>query len=445
LCGCVATALIVGACSDDKTPTTPSTNCTFTVGQPSVSAFPPEGGTGTVAVTTASTCSWTAVSGATFITINQGATGTGNGTVQFTVAANTATSDRTGTMTVGGSSVTVTQRGATGSQPPTTPVTFSAPTASSPVGGVTITTARPTLVVNNATATGSPGTVTYRFEVSDLSSFPNDPVRTFTADGVAQGSGGTTSWVLTRDLGPAVLWYWRARATNGTATGNFSNVETFRTAGACSFAVSPTSVNAPAGGGTFTVNVTADAACSWTASTPSDFISITSGGSGTGNGAVTFNVAAGSGARTGTLNVAGQTVTVTQGGSNLVVGFRLLDPGRLGSTPTTDCWLRSTNPPAPSTCTLESTSFPTGTNGITGYSWVVSYTYPNDKAFYQTGTSPTFSFSDVCGLTGSTDSGLQIEVKVSLTVTDSEGSSVTVRSNSGNQPMLTLRAYTCGS
>src|SRR3954467_4719036 len=82
--GCFATALIAGACSDNKTtPTTPSTSCTFTVGQPSVAAFPPEGGTGSVALTAASTCSWTASSGSTFITISQGASGAGNGTVQF--------------------------------------------------------------------------------------------------------------------------------------------------------------------------------------------------------------------------------------------------------------------------------------------------------------------------------------------------------------------------
>jgi Putative binding domain, N-terminal len=377
LVGLVAASL-AGACGDDKTPTNPSTTCTFTVGQPSVAAFPPEGGTGTVAVTTASTCSWTAASGSTFITITQGASGTGNGTVQFTVAANTATSERTGTMTIAGSTVMITQRGATGTQPPPTSVTLSAPSANSPVGGVTVTTARPTLVVNNSTATGNAGTVTYRFEVSDLSSFPNDPVRTFTADGVAQGSGGTTGWVVTRDLGPAVLWYWRARATNGTVTSEFSNVETFRTAGACSFAVSPTSVNAPAGGGTFTVNVTTDAACSWTASSQSDFITITSGASGTGNGAVTFTVPAG-GSRTGTLMVAGQTVTVTQGGSNISASFRLLDPGRLGAATTTECQIRSLTS-TPTVCTLESTSFPTGTNTITGYSWVVSYTYPNEKS-----------------------------------------------------------------
>ena len=75
---------------------------------------------------------------------------------------------------------------------------------------------------------------------------------------------------------------------------------------------------------------------------------------------------------------------------------------------------------------------------------MVSYTYPNDKAFTQVGTNPQFTFSDICGLTGSTDGGFEVELKVSLTVTDSDGNSVTVRSNAGSQPLLTLRAYTCG-
>jgi len=441
LAGWLFAALTVCACAK-STPTTPSTTCSFTVGQPSVSAFPPEGGTGTASVTAANTCSWTATSGSSFITITQGASGTGNGTVQFTVASNASTTDRTGTLTIAGSTVNITQRAATGAPP--VPVTLSAPTANAPVGGQTITSARPTLVVNNSTATGNAGTVTYHFEVSDVNTFPNDAVRTFTADGVAQGTGGTTSWVLTRDLGPNVLWYWRARATNGTVTSDFSNVETFRTASACTFTVSPTSVSAAVGGGTSTVTVTTDAACTWTAVSQSSFITVTSGATGTGNGSVTFTVAATtSGARTGTLTIAGQTVTVTQQGSNLVAGFRLMDPGRLGSATTTECQIRSLTS-VPTQCILESTSFPLGTNTIIGYSWVVSYTYPSDKTLIQSGTNPQFSFTEMCGQTGSNDSGFQLELKVQLTVTDSEGNAVTVRSNAGSQALLTLRAYVCG-
>jgi hypothetical protein len=345
-------------------------------------------------------------------------------------------------MTIAGSTVNVTQRAAT-SVP--TPVTLSAPTPNAPVGGQIVTAVRPTLVVNNSTATGTPGAVTYHFEVSDLNTFPNDAARTFTVDGVAQGSGGTTSWVLTRDLGPNVLWYWRARATNGTVTGAFSNIETFRTAtSACTFSVSPAAINAPIGGGSFTVAVTTDAACTWTAASQSSFITVTAGATGTGNGSVAFSVAATtSGARTGSVTVAGQTVTVTQQGTNLVAGFRLMDPGRLGNATTTECQIRSLTS-VPTQCILESTSFTLGTNTITGYSWVVSYTYPNDKSFSQTSTNPQFAFTELCGQTGSNDSGLQIELRVSLTVTDSEGSAVTVRSNAASQPLLTLRAFICG-
>ena len=50
----------------------------------------------------------------------------------------------------------------------------------------------------------------------------------------------------------------------------------------------------------------------------------------------------------------------------------------------------------------------------------------------------------MCGLLGSTDGGTDIELKVSLTVTDSDGNSVTVQSNAGSQPLLVLRAFVCG-
>ena len=54
--------------------------------------------------------------------------------------------------------------------------------------------------------------------------------------------------------------------------------------------------------------------CSWNAATTTSWITITAGGSGSGNGTVNFTVAANSTGlpRAGTLVVAGQTVTVSQ-------------------------------------------------------------------------------------------------------------------------------------
>jgi hypothetical protein len=62
------------------------------------------------------------------------------------------------------------------------------------------------------------------------------------------------------------------------------------------------------------VSVTAQAGCTWTATSNTGWISITSGSSGSGNGTVGYSVQAnfGTGARTGTLTIAGQTFTVNQ-------------------------------------------------------------------------------------------------------------------------------------
>jgi hypothetical protein len=64
---------------------------------------------GTLAVTAAAGCTWTATSAASFVTLLSGASGTGNGTVSYRVAANTTGKARSGTLTVAGISVNVTQ------------------------------------------------------------------------------------------------------------------------------------------------------------------------------------------------------------------------------------------------------------------------------------------------------------------------------------------------
>ena len=310
LAACIVTALGAGACgSSTTTTTTPSgTSCSFSVSQPTT-AFGPEGGTGSASVTAGAGCAWTAASSGNFVTVVSGATGTGNGTVQFSVAVN-AGADRIATLTVAGTAISITQRAAAPTQAPT----LSAPSAKSPIAAQFVTPGRPTLVVNNATSTGNIGTVTYRFEVSDQPSFPADPIRTFTEDGVAQGSG-TTSWVVNHDLGPDVLWYWRARATNGTVTGAFSTAETFSTGQQCTYTLTPPNSSLNGGGGTATVGVTTGSTCTWTAVSNDAFLTVS--GSGTGNGSFTVTASPNGGAaRTGTVTVSGSggraTFTLTQ-------------------------------------------------------------------------------------------------------------------------------------
>ena len=172
---------------------------------PTSQNFGVSGSNGIVNIASTGNCSWTAVSSASFITVTSGGSGTGNGTVGFTVAANPSSGQRTGTITIAGLTFNVSQDG-----------------------------------------------------------------------------------------------------TN------------------CAYSIAPTSQTLGASASTNTVNVTAGAGCAWIAtSNDPSFLSINSGASGTGNGTVTYTIAANSATtqRIGSLTIAGQTFTVTQaGGGPTVLG-----------------------------------------------------------------------------------------------------------------------------
>jgi hypothetical protein len=77
---------------------------------PNFKSFAGNGGAGTVTVTMPAGTNWTAVSNDTgWITVTSGWTGTGNGSVGYSVAANTQTSIRSGTITIAGQIFTVYQ------------------------------------------------------------------------------------------------------------------------------------------------------------------------------------------------------------------------------------------------------------------------------------------------------------------------------------------------
>jgi S-layer family protein len=89
----------------------------------------------------------------------------------------------------------------------------------------------------------------------------------------------------------------------------------------CSLSISPASTSFPAtqppsgGNQSGSFNVTAAAGCSWPATSNATFVTITNGGSGTGNGTVNYSVTpnAGPTIRNGTISVNDQTFTVYQG------------------------------------------------------------------------------------------------------------------------------------
>ncbi|MGD0651289.1 MAG: S8 family serine peptidase, partial [Verrucomicrobiia bacterium] len=123
----------------------------------------------------------------------------------------------------------------------------------------------------------------------------------------------------------------------------------------CAYAVSPSSATFGTSGGSGNVNVTTSASCAWTATSSAGWLTITAGNSGTGNGTVSYFVAANTGAtRTGTLTIAGQSVTVSQasgctyalsaGSTNMPVSG---GTGSIAVTASTSCnWSAASTAPA---------------------------------------------------------------------------------------------------
>lgn len=106
----VALFLAAAACSDkNSSSTTGPTGCQIITGV-TTTTFPASGGSASISVTTPNSCAWTATSSASFLTVSQGASGAGNGTVQFGVAPNTGAA-RTATLTITGTPITITQQG----------------------------------------------------------------------------------------------------------------------------------------------------------------------------------------------------------------------------------------------------------------------------------------------------------------------------------------------
>jgi hypothetical protein len=74
-------------------------------------SFSSSGGAGTVSLTTSSECSWSAVSNAAWVIISSNSSGSGTGSVAYSVTSNLTSSSRSGTLTIGGKTFTVNQAG----------------------------------------------------------------------------------------------------------------------------------------------------------------------------------------------------------------------------------------------------------------------------------------------------------------------------------------------
>jgi len=111
-------------------------------------SFSAAGGPGSVQVTTGGHCGWTASSGTAWVGITAGASGVGSGTVGYTVAANTATTARSGALALAGLNHIVNEAGVVVNQPPTVQIT-------SPATGSTTSK----FISMSATASDADGTI----------------------------------------------------------------------------------------------------------------------------------------------------------------------------------------------------------------------------------------------------------------------------------------------
>jgi Zn-dependent metalloprotease len=164
--------------------------CTFSV-SPTNASFTAAGGTSTVNVTTSAGCDWTAVSNNSFITINSGAGGSGNGIVNYSVAENTSPSSRSGSMTIAGINVTVTQNGAI--------------------------TGCPNALTNPGFESGSAPWVLSGQVVRSTGAFPHSGVGYMIINGV-NSSSGTLYQTVTVPSGCSNLRFW-LNITSNEATG----------------------------------------------------------------------------------------------------------------------------------------------------------------------------------------------------------------------------------
>jgi hypothetical protein len=246
-------ALGVSAC-DDK-PVQPTPVCSYTI-DPASRAFSSDAGSGTITVSSsAATCAWTATTGAVWVTIASGTSGTGPGTVSYTVAANATTDARTTTVTAGGQIHTISQQGR-----PATVCTYTIAPSSASLGngggngsftvtapaGCAWTAASnvPWLTITTGAQGTGTGVVSYRADANAS-----------TADRTGTIVAGGQSFVLAQSGQPSVQ---------------------------CDYAVTPVTFSPCMDAGTVVARLTTATACTWTVTTTVPWLTATTGASGTG-------------------------------------------------------------------------------------------------------------------------------------------------------------------
>jgi hypothetical protein len=243
---------------------------------PTTQTIAAHGGSGTISVTTDAACPWSAQSENAWISITSVSSGTGPATVAFRVDVWDGPS-RTGTLRIGEQVFTVNQaRGCRFSMSPES---------------------------HSVAHTGGSATVAVTTAAGCEWSAASSASWITVSGGGSRNGSGTIQFAVAPNTGPA---------RSGTLTIGGSPFAVSQSSG-CSFGMSPDSFSVAHTGGSGTVAVTTVAECDWTATSSAPWITITSGGSGKGNGTVQFAIAATTGpARSAPLTIAGRAFVISQ-------------------------------------------------------------------------------------------------------------------------------------
>lgn len=265
--------------------------CTYTLSPGNYSCPNPNSATysNISSVTAATGCNWTAtvITGSAWL--HTSSTGNGNGYVSITVDQNTSPGSRTGTIDVGGQTLTVTQPGINCSYN-LSPANYSCANANAATySNISTVTAATGCTWSAAVLTGT----------SWLHTSSTGNGNGFVSINVDQNIS-PSSRTGTIDVGGQIL----------TITQPGVN---------CNYSVSPGSyscINCNAATYNNISTVTAPAGCSWAASVTvgNSWLQTSSSGNGNGSVSITVDQNISPNSRTGTIDVAGQTITVTQPG-----------------------------------------------------------------------------------------------------------------------------------
>ena len=317
----------------DKVEYKSSASCAYSL-NPTGNTVDVFGGTRNVSVNADSECVWTAASDADWIKIISNSSGSGKGTVVYTVGSNNSTISRTGTLTVAGQSFTVAQDGIV-----VVPLQEALDNAGMiwETGGAADWYGQGGFAYNGDSAARSgaisdgqsswiqtivtgPGTVSFYWKVSSEYS---DRLK-FYADDVEQGTiSGNVDWQQETYIippgGHLLKWsYGKDSSVQSGSDSGWIDRVVYDSPFACIHSVAPTVRFIGASGGFGNVSLSAENGCAWTAVSDVNWITVNSGSNGNGSGTASYTVRTnnGAGSRTGTLTIAGQKITVTQAGAN---------------------------------------------------------------------------------------------------------------------------------